>query len=63
MTNRDWVNSLSDEDFVKWCLDRDFWDSEKSNLSDPHPRLETIKFSYTSSRYGLLDWLSKERNE
>ena len=63
MTNREWLNTLNNEDFVKWCLDREVIDFKTFKSENPSPRLETIKYSYTSSRGGLLDWLGKERKE
>ena len=28
MTNREWLNTLSNEDFVKWCFDEEVIDFE-----------------------------------
>ena len=63
MTNREWLNSLSNEDFIKWCLDPEVVDFKTLKSENPSPRLESIKYRYTSSRHGLLDWLNEERVE
>ena len=62
MTNREWLATLSDEEFAYWCL----FDSElDNNLKpiQPYPTLNTIKYTWTSSYDGLLDFLKKERIE
>lgn len=45
MTNREYLNSLSNEDLVDFLL------SQKFN---------NLKMSYTSTRGGLLSWLDEE---
>ena len=40
MTNREWVNSLSNEDFVTWLVGPIEWDSETEEYKEPHQRLE-----------------------
>ena len=62
MTNREWLNTLSDEDFAKWCIEADKWDVNTGIFEHPFPRLESIKFSNISSIDGLLKWLKEERN-
>lgn len=68
MTNREWLNTLSNEDFVKWCLNeentiiRPSYTADKMyKICEPTPKLETIKYQYTSSYDGLLKWLDEER--
>ena len=67
MTNREWLNTLSDEDFTKWCLyEAQNFFNRKTNEYDivqPYPTLHTIKISFTSSYDGLLKWLNEERIE
>ena len=65
MTNREWLNTLSDEDFVKWCLAEGnmVFDFAKNDyeIMQPYPTLHTIKYSFTSSYDALLKWLGEER--
>lgn len=68
MTNREWLNTLSNEDFAKWCLKeetvRHIFDKSKNisyEINEPTPKLETIRKEYTSSYDGLLKWLNEER--
>lgn len=48
MTNREWVNSLSNEDFVTWLVGPIEWDSEMEEYKEPHPRLEYLKRTNTN---------------
>lgn len=68
MTNREWLNTLSNEDFAEWCLKEEkiYLAPNKSGAAsciiiEPTPKLETIRKEYTSSYDGLLKWLNKER--
>ena len=61
MTNREWLNTLSDEDFAKWCVSEEQTDYNTMEVYQPCPRLNTIKFWSTSSYDGLLKWLKEER--
>ena len=63
MTNREWLNSLSDDDFAIWCIEAEEFNSEATKFKQPTPRLHQIRFSYTSSLYGLKEWLKQERQE
>lgn len=63
MTNREWLNSLSDDDFAVWCLEGDVFNYETTKCEPPTPRLYTIRISNTSSLYGLKEWLKQERLE
>ena len=60
MNNREWLATLSNDDFAKWCCTQEevaFGYEPK----EPTPRLDTIKYRYSSSYLGLLKWLSEER--
>lgn len=66
MTNREWLNSLSDEDFAKWCVSKEvdtlvYYDLPCVRFDEPTPRLDTLKGLFTSSSAGLLKWLKEER--
>ena len=67
MTNREWLRTLSDEEFTKWCLHEEYgnFDFQKNTYirEQPSPRLETLKFTSTSSYNALLKWLKEERIE
>ncbi len=62
MTNREWLSTLSDEDFAKWCFYPVSQDAN-GNYIQPFPTLQTIAVSNTSSYGGLLGWLKEERIE
>lgn len=67
MTNREWLATLTDEEFAEWATHGEsinldcLVDEELYICKQPTPKLETIKYSDTSSYYGLLKWLKEER--
>lgn len=65
MTNREWLNSLSDEDFVTWLTkDEDLVPSKDGDRFigvQPSPRFRTLKSEWTSLAAGLTNWLREER--
>ena len=63
MTNREWLNSLSDDDFAVWCIEGEDFNYFTFRCEQPTPRLYTIKVSNTSSISGLKKWLKQVRLE
>lgn len=72
MTNREWLSTLTDEEFAIWVFGAPVpivyrkvnGHFEPDGLPDKlAPRLEEIKRRSNSSYHELLDWLSKERSE
>ena len=62
MTNREWLNTLSDEDFVSWLLDDErVKDYQTYEVMQPTPKLETLKRTATSSSWMVSKWLKEER--
>ena len=61
MTNREWVNSLSNEDFVTWLIGAVEWDCEREEYREPHPRLEYLKRASTNFFSYFQEWLKEER--
>lgn len=65
MTNREWLESLSDEEFVTWLTqDEELVPSEDGDTfisAQPSPRFRTLKFQWTSIAAGLTHWLTEER--
>ena len=47
-TNRDWLNSLTNEELADWLCSSEF---------------QILKMSFTQSNTGLAEWLNKERIE
>lgn len=67
MTNREWLATLSDGDFVKWCLNNasTMYDGESkaSTYIQPYPTLPTLRTKWNLSKVGIMEWLKEERNE
>lgn len=63
MTNRQWVNNMTDEEFANWCCNRDVYDYSARKCVGIYPHLQTVKDAYTSSEGGLKIWLKQERSE
>ncbi len=72
MTNREWLNTLTDEEFAKWCIIDHFCrfkqieatleSGEKVIIDVPEQEtLREIASRNTSSLDGVLTWLKKER--
>jgi len=61
MTNREWLNSLTDEDFIKWLIDSETFDEKTYKCFEPSPKYDTLKWSWTSTALGLAEWLKEER--
>lgn len=62
MTNREWLNNLTDEEFAYWCLFPSELDKDMKPVQ-PYPTLENIKYAWTSSYDGLLDFLKSKRED
>ena len=62
MTNREWVNNMTDDEFADFCCNEDNVDFRTGEYIGLHPHLRTIKMSYTSSEGGLKQWLKREYN-
>lgn len=63
MTNKEWLNSLTNEEFASWICDGEEFDYEKNENYPPSPKWSTIQGQYTSSKLGLLIWLKQERKK
>ena len=62
MTNREWLDNLSDYDLAHWLCDC-FYDGELS-IKCGYPiyaGVSTIKSAYNNSLLGLQKWLCGER--
>ena len=63
-TNRDYLNSLSNEDFAKWLFDR--LEIEDNSGRYPLVRLDGIHYitiSYIDPCMGFVKWLEQDRKE
>lgn len=63
MTNREWLNSLTDEEFADWCCGQDVIDGRTFKPIGVYPKLNGIKFRHLDSLIGLREWLKEERRE
>ena len=61
MTNREWLESLTDEEFADWATHDDQWDVENNRPIGLSPHRKTIVESYSDSYGGILSWLKEER--
>lgn len=57
MTNREWVDSLSDDELIRWIIDEDF------QTKDGSPSFQRLSRSFISSYSGLMDWMKQEHEE
>ena len=69
MTNREWLNSLSNEDFIKWLYNHEeptpyeYEGNTFYKCEQPTPKLETIARGSTHTRMALKKWLDEERKD
>ena len=63
MTNREWLNALTDEEFADWATQTDDWDPINNKPFGLSPHRINVERRYTSSYGGLLIWLKQERLE
>ena len=63
MTNREWLETLTDEEFADWATGCDNWDWENNKPLGLHPHRRNIESQYTSAYGGILLWLRQERIE
>lgn len=69
MTNKEWLATLSEEDFANWIY------AERTAIFDPNkmeliihspeysPCLNEVVMAWNDSRSRLIDWLKEERNQ
>ena len=72
MTNREWLNTLTDQEFAEWCIIDHYYrfkqveatlesTGEKVMIDVPeYETLREISSNNTSSLGGVLSWLKKE---
>lgn len=59
MTNREWLESLSNEELAEWLCDNLYL---KTIEGIPiYSGINAVKSSYIHSQLGVLDWLGKEK--
>lgn len=64
MTNREWLNSLSNENFIKWLSEStgiESWGGEIPKLTEYWPTKYIICMSSNNSERALKEWLEEER--
>lgn len=70
MTNREWINSLNNEEFCKWLFEdsgcytaynQDTHEYEYKFYSY-YPTRNDIVCRYNNSYGGMIEWLNEERN-
>lgn len=62
MTNREWLWTLTTEEFVTWLVCDEEYDRKAMKPKSPTPRLSTIKYANINVTAALKEWLEKERN-
>lgn len=64
MTNREWLNGLTNDEFADWLCDAMYNEELSRELgTDIYTGISQIKFAYTDSRLGLKQWLGERKNE
>ena len=61
MTNREWLESLKNNELVAWLLYDEDFDPETYEMVEPTPRLSSIKRMGINAEYSLKEWLEEER--
>ena len=62
MTNREWLNSLTNDEFANWLCDAMYDEDLSRKLgTDVYIGISQIKFAYTDSRLGLKQWLGERK--
>ena len=61
MTNREWLESLTNDEFVTWLLYDEWFNPETDKMVEPTPRLSSIKRMGINTEYSLKEWLKEER--
>lgn len=61
MTNREWLNSLTDKEFVEWLFNESSWDWEKMKSREISPTFREVHSANISSRGATEYWLKQER--
>ena len=63
MTNRDWLNTLTVEEFVIWLVCDEVFDPKMGKLVEPMPRFPSMKRLITEgySRQGTIMKINIER--
>lgn len=65
MTNREWLNSLSNKELAEWLCD--CYQTEIETNLPGNPKfpiflgISQLKSQYTCSFYGIKEWLEQER--
>lgn len=61
MTNREWLQTLTDDELVEWLVCDEEYDRKAMKPKEPTPRLSTIKYASISVTASLKEWLKEER--
>ena len=61
MTNREWLSTLTDEEFADWLTGEDTYNWRDNEFYGIYPHRRNIERQYASSYLGILDWLGKPR--
>lgn len=63
MTNREWLESLTDEEFVAWLVFDEYINNNTMEPIPPTPKLYTLKYASTNTPEYLRKWLKEERGK
>lgn len=63
MTNREWLETLTDEEFVEWLLNEHSLDWSTMKPRKVSPTLREVMVVATSSSWAIKEWLKEERGE
>lgn len=61
MTNREWLNNLSDDEFIVWLLETDHHVTQNGSFSQPSPKFQTVSTGTSNPYMKLKYWLGTER--
>ena len=78
MTNREWLNSLSNEELASWLcetsaiigygikivkVNNESKEMKIAQFDNLYPRFHDLIYQYTNTHLGINEWLNKERNK